>query len=171
MTNSVKTVTLSGILCALALGLSLVDRLIPVAAFIPLPGIKLGLANIVTLFALYFFGAPVAFTILTIRCILGAVFAGSISSLAFSLFGGFLALAVMAVLRKSRRLSLFGVSIAGAAAHNIGQIIAGSILLGSTAVFAYLPVLLIVAIFTGTAIAIANIPLFKALRSTVSSFV
>ncbi|NTV90005.1 MAG: Gx transporter family protein [Clostridiales bacterium] len=164
MSYTVKQITLGGILCAMALVLSLVDRLIPIAAIIPLPGIKLGLANIVTLVALYFFGAPVAFTILIVRCILGSFFSGSISSLVFSLFGGIMAMLAMVLLRRSKQFSLFGVSIAGAAAHNAGQIIAGSVLLGSTAIIAYLPVLLVVSVFTGSAIAVASIPLFKTLR-------
>ena len=108
-------------LTALALGLSTLENLFPVTLFIPLPGVKLGLANIVTLYALYALGFPSALAILLVRCTLGALFAGNASALLFSLLGGLSALLVMALLSRTKKLSIFGVSIAGAAAHNCGQ--------------------------------------------------
>ena len=143
-----KTLTLCGVLTALALALSYVERFIPLQLAIPLPGIKLGLANVVTLTALCRFGKGHAFGILTARCLLGAIFAG-LSSLAFSLTGGLLALGVMCLAAKSRHLSLFGVSVLGAAAHNLGQILAAAVLMQSFYVAAYLPWLLLVSISTG----------------------
>ena len=165
MRISIRQLAIYSILTALALALSIAEQWIPLALFIPVPGIKLGLANIVTLFALYFFGAGPAFAILIARCMLGSLFAGNFSALAFSLCGGLCAMAVMALLKRSRRLSLFGVSIGGAAAHNTGQIAAAVFLLGTSAPVAYLPALLIVAIFTGALTGAVASALFRAMRN------
>ena len=115
-----KNMALCAVLAALALGLSTLENLFPVTALVPVPGVKLGLANIVTVFALY------------------------------STLGGLCAMGVMILLRRWRRLSVYGVSIGGAAAHNIGQMAAAVITLGSTMVLGYLPFLLAVSLFTGT---------------------
>ena len=115
-----RQLTLCGVLTALALALSYMENLFPLTLAIPLPGVKLGLANIVTVFALYALGAAPAFLILIARCLLGAIFAGNMSALIFSLLGGVAAMAVMALLSRLGRLSVYGVSIGGAAAHNCG---------------------------------------------------
>ena len=145
-----KTLTQSAILIALALALSYTERFIPLQLVIPLPGVKLGLANIVTLVALYLLGGKQTLPIVLIRCLLGAFF-GSITGLLFSLAGGLFSLAVMALCKKLPMFSIYGVSILGAAAHNIGQIIAAMALMESVYVCAYLPYLLIIGICTGAA--------------------
>lgn len=147
-----KKTALCAVLTALALALSYWERFLPLQLLIPLPGIKLGLANIVTLLALYCLGGGYAFAILIPRCILGAVFGGGITGLLFSLTGGVLAMAVMAACKRIPLFSVYGVSILGAAAHNIGQIAAAALLLGTVSVVAYLPYLLLAAIVTGGAI-------------------
>ena len=124
-----KKLTVCAVLTALALGLSYAERFIPLQLILPLPGIKLGLANVVTLAALCRLGKGSAFGILTARCLLGAVFSG-LSGLAFSLVGGILALSVMSLASKSNKLSLYGVSVLGAAVHNIGQILVAAALMG-----------------------------------------
>ena len=91
MTKTKKT-ALCAVLIALALALSYMERFIPLQLIVPLPGVKLGLANIVTLIALYLLGGKAAFAILIPRCILGAVFGGGITGLMFSLAGGILAI-------------------------------------------------------------------------------
>ena len=144
-----KQVSLCAVMIALALALSYTERFIPLQLVIPLPGIKLGLANIVTLVALYIFKTKYAYMILIPRCILGAVFGGGITGLLFSLWGGVLALAVMAQAKKCRLFSVYGVSILGAAAHNIGQILASMVLMNSVYIGSYLPYLLVVAVLTG----------------------
>ena len=151
--NKSKTtqLTVCGILISMALVLSYVERFLPLQILIPLPGIKLGLANIVTLMALFFLGESYAFTILIIRCILGAVFGGGISALAFSLTGGLLAMSVMSIAKKNGKISVYGVSILGAALHNVGQILAAMVLMDSVYVIGYLPYLLVVSVFTGLA--------------------
>lgn len=114
-----RELTLCAVLAALALALSYMESFFPLALIVPLPGVKLGLANIVTLYALYAIGFPSALAILLVRCTLGALFAGNASALLFSLLGGLSALLVMALLSGAKRLSIFGVSIAGAAAHQL----------------------------------------------------
>ena len=144
-----KKLALGAVLIALALALSYTERFIPLQLVIPLPGIKLGLANIVTLVALYLFGSRQAFAVLVPRCLLGAMFGGGITGLLFSLLGGILALAVMALVRRTGWFSVYGVSVLGAAAHNVGQILAAMGLMQSVYVGAYLPWLLLMAIVTG----------------------
>ena len=144
-----KSISLCAVMIALALALSYTERFIPLQLIVPLPGIKLGLANIVTLVALYLFKTKYAYMILVSRCVLGAVFGGGITGLLFSLCGGVLALAIMALARKLPLFSIYGVSILGAAAHNIGQILASMVLMNSVYIGTYLSYLLIVAVFTG----------------------
>ena len=150
-------------LAALALALSYLEAFFP--PLLPLPGVKLGLANIVTVYALYALGAPSALAILTVRCILGSLFAGNASALIFSLFGGLFALLIMIVLRHLPRLTVYGVSIGGAAAHNIGQVAAAMLTLGNAAPLAYLPFLLVVSLFTGTLTGLISALLFHAMRA------
>ena len=164
MKLTTKKLALCAVLTALALGLSTLESLFPVFVLVPLPGIKLGLANIVTVFALYRLGDIPALAILIARCLLGAMFAGNASALLFSLMGGVLAMLTMIVLRRVRGLSVYGVSIAGAAAHNIGQICAAMVVLGGTAVLGYLPVLLGVSLITGTLTGFVASLLFRAMR-------
>ena len=156
--------TLCAILIALALALSYTERFIPLQMVVPLPGVKLGLANIVTLMALYLMGPQSAFAILIPRCIFGAIFGGGITGLAFSLTGGILAMAVMCLGRKVPIFSIYGVSILGAAAHNIGQILAAMVLMNSVYIGAYLPYLLVVSLFTGFATGAACAGVLKAVR-------
>ena len=153
---------------ALALSLSYIERFIPLQLVVPLPGVKLGLANIVTMIALYMLNAKSAYTILIPRCILGSVFGGGITGLAFSMLGGVMALGVMAAAKRVRWFSVYGVSILGAAAHNIGQILAAMLLMRSVYIGAYLPYLLIISVFTGlmTGIACAGV-----LRTLPNAFI
>ena len=160
-----KKLTLCALLIALALALSYTERFIPLQMVVPLPGVKLGLANIVTLIALYLMGSKYAFAVLIPRCILGAVFGGGITGLMFSLTGGLLAMLTMIFARKVSAFSVYGVSILGAAAHNIGQILAAMVLMNSLYIGAYLPYLLIVALFTGFATGAACAGVLRALKT------
>lgn len=146
-----KRIALCGVLTALALALSLAERMIPLELLIPIPGIKLGLANVVTMFALLFLTPREAFSILFCRVTLAALFAGSVTSFAFSLLGGLCALTTTWILlhRRGSWFSLYGISAASAAMHNVGQIIAGMVIMQSVNVIAYLPLLLIAAIPMG----------------------
>ena len=148
-----KNLALCAVLTALALGLSTLESLFPVSLVVPLPGVKLGLANIVTVFALYELGAAPALVILLARCGLGSLFAGNASALLFSLLGGLTAMLVMIGLKRCRRLSIYGVSIGGAAAHNVGQMAAAVITL----------FLLAVSLVTGTLTGFVSALLFRAM--------
>ena len=150
MKYNVHHLALCAVLTALALALSFLEIMLPTALLVPLPGFKLGIANIVTVFALSYLGPADALAILFARCLLGSMFAGNVSALIFSLMGGMLAMLIMILLHRLPGLSIYGVSIAGAAAHNTGQVLAAVLMLGSGAALAYLPVLLIVSLFTGT---------------------
>ena len=137
------------VLTALALALSMAERMLPLTVLIPLPGLRLGLANLVTVFALCRLSKREALLILVARCLLGAIGGGMLTSLAFSMTGGLLALAVMALFLRCPGLSLVGVCVAGAAAHNTGPILAAMAVLGSGAPLAYLPALLLASLLTG----------------------
>lgn len=147
--NSAKRLSRNAVLTALALALSAAESLAPLTVFIPVPGLKIGLSNLVTLYALCRLSGKDALMILICRCFLGSLMGGRLTSFAFSISGGMLAFCVMSVLIRSKRLSLFGVSIAGAAAHNIGQIGAACVVLGSSSPVVYLPALLFCSLFTG----------------------
>lgn len=166
MRQSTRQTALCGVLTAMALALSYLENLFPVALAIPIPGVKLGLANIVTVFALYVLGPGQALLILTARCILGAVFAGNLNALLFSLLGGVCAMLAMIFLSRRRRFSVYGVSIGGAAAHSCGQTAAAVLTLGNTAPLYYLPVLLGISLFTGALTGLVAACLFQALGRT-----
>ena len=146
------------------MALSYTVRFIPLQLLVPLPVVKMCVSNIVTLMALYLLGPKAAFGILIPRCIFGAVFGGGITGLAFSLTGGLLAMAVMSLSRRIPFLSVYGVSILGAAAHNIGQILAAMVLMNSVYIGAYLPYLLIVALFTGFATGAAGAGVLRSIK-------
>lgn len=169
MMAKAKKVSLCAVLIALALALSYTERFIPLQLIVPLPGIKLGLANIVTLVALYLFKTKYAYMILVPRCILGAAFGGGITGLLFSLCGGVLALTAMAQARRIPLFSIYGVSILGAAAHNIGQILASMALMNSVYIGSYLPYLLVVAVFTGLLTGCAGAGVLKVLPKAIVS--
>ena len=163
MKISTRQVALCAVLTALALGLSTLENLFPVTLVIPLPGVKLGLANIVTVFALYQLGPlrPCA------SWWPGACWAVSLPETprpcCFFLLGGVLAMLVMMALSRLPGLSVYGVSIGGAAGHNIGQMAAALITLGNTAVLGYLPFLLAVSLFTGALTGFVSALLLRAM--------
>ena len=144
-----RSLVRGALLVAAALALSYMERFIPLNLVVPLPGVKLGLANIVTMFALYFLSPKQGFCILVIRCVLGSVFGGGLSGLAMSLTGGILAYGTMALARKIPVFSVYGVSILGAAAHNVGQVLAAGLLMGSVYTLVYLPFLLLTGLVMG----------------------
>lgn len=151
-----KRLALCALLTTLALVLSIAEKWIPLGLLVPVPGIKLGLANVVTLFALTALTKREALAILLCRVVLGSLFFGSVTGFLFSLVGGLCALLAMMVLlrREGSWFTLVGISIGGAAAHNIGQILAAILWLGSTDVLGYLPLLLVsslpMGLLTGT---------------------
>ena len=146
-----KRIALCGMLSALALALSLMERMIPLELLIPIPGIKLGLANVVTMFALLFLSPKEAYSILLCRVVLASLFAGSVTQFLFSLMGGLLALTTTWLLLHwhDRWFSFYGISAASAAMHNFGQILAAMLVMRTVDVIAYLPLLLVSSIPMG----------------------
>lgn len=149
MMSRTKKMVLLGILVSQALILHLVERLIPVP--LPVPGIKLGLANAISLITIVFFGPREALTVVAVRTLLGSVFGGGISSFIYSIIGGVISTAAMAVMYKKYRslFSLPAISVVGAIFHNVGQILVASLIIRNARLFYYLPLLLISAMVTG----------------------
>lgn len=111
-----------GLLIALAMVLSFVETLIPIPIPVPVPGVKLGLANLVTVVGLYLIGIPGTIAVTLIRIVLVGLSFGNPYSMIYGLSGSFLSLFVMAILKKTGKLSQIGISVLGGIAHNIGQI-------------------------------------------------
>lgn len=139
---------------ALALILSYVESLLPV--FVAVPGVKMGLPNIVIMFALYSLGVKDAAIISLIRVVLAGALFGSVFSMLYSAAGAVLSLAVMAVLLKTKRFSPVGVSVAGGVAHNAGQIIVAILVTETAQLIYYLPVLCISGIAAGVLIGVVS---------------
>ena len=163
--KKISQLALNSLLIGLAMILSYIERFIPLQLVIPLPGVKLGLANTVTLVALYLINKRQCVVILVIRCILGSIIGGSITGLMFSLIGGLFAMAVMIVAQKSKKFSIYGVSVLGAAFHHVGQILVSMVLMKSIYIGSYLPYLLLVGMFTGVFVAAISSRIVKILKS------
>lgn len=150
-TGRTKKIALGGILTALAMIFSYIESLIPIPLPVPLPvpGVKLGIANIAIISVLYLLGSGQALLVNLLRITLTAVLFGNFNSFLFSMAGGMLSLLVMVLLKKSGHFSIVGVSVAGGVFHNVGQITAAVFLMDTTAIYYYLPVLLIFGIVTG----------------------
>lgn len=144
-----KRITLAGLFMAVALVLSYVERLIPVN--IGVPGVKLGLANIIILVALYLLGPRLALIVQAGRIFLAGFLFGGLGVLLYSLAGGMLSFGVMYLLYRTRRpvFSIVGISVAGGVAHNIGQILMAVLMLQNIALAYYLPILMISGSVTG----------------------
>lgn len=150
--KSMRRLARYGLLVALAIILSYVESLIPLPFF--MPGMKLGLANIVVLMALYTLRPIDAAIISFMRVLLVGILFKNGVSMAYSFGGALLSLAAMILLKKSGKFGTTGVSVAGAACHNIGQITVAAIMLQTSQLAYYLPVLLISAAVTGVIIGI-----------------
>lgn len=144
-----RRIAILGLLTALCFALSYIELLLPIPAF-GVPGIKLGLANLCVMAALYTFGAKEAAAINLIRIALNWLIFGNFAGFIYSLAGGFTSFAAMYALKKTDRFSPVGVSAAAGASHNIGQLIAAAFLTDAAALGYYLPVLLIAGVATGT---------------------
>lgn len=156
-----KKVAWYGICIALAMVLSYIESQIPVSFVIP--GIKIGLTNLVVLMALYCMGAADAMVINFVRILLtGFTFANTFSMM-YSLAGGMLSCLVMILLKKTRKFSVAGVSIAGGVAHNLGQIFVAMTVLSNTRLAYYFPLLMISGVVAGGVIGILGAELIKRL--------
>ena len=149
-----KKVATLALLIALAMILSFVESQIP--SFFAIPGIKIGLANIAVVFALYKLDISSAIVVSIVRVIILSFLFGSSLTLVYSISGAFLSLITMVIMKKSDLFSLVAVSIAGGVMHNVAQIIVACIILKSAAIKYYLPFLIISGILTGTVIGLIS---------------
>ena len=146
----VRRITSDALLIALAMMLSYLEILLPLNLFLPIPGFRLGLSNVVILAVFCLLSKLDAAIVSAVRIILMGILFGSVTSLWFSAMGGafsFCMLLLLSVIGK--KCSFIGVSVLSAAAHNCGQIVAASLLFGSEIILSYLPVLLIASVFYG----------------------
>ncbi len=141
-----KRLVLLAMLTAVAMILSYVESLLPSAG---IPGVKMGLANIAVIFALFRFGWKEAAALSLVRVVLVSLLFGSVGAMLYSLAGAVLSLAVMALLRRIDRFSTVGVSVAGGVAHNAGQILMAMLILQTKQLLGYLPVLAVSGIAGG----------------------
>lgn len=149
-----KRAALCGLLIALAFVFSYLESLIPIN--IGVPGVKIGLANLVVVTAIYTLNKRDAFFISMVRILLsGLIFSGAFSLL-YSFAGGILSFFVMLLAQKNKRLSVTGVSVLGGAVHNTGQILVAAIVMQTAGLIYYLPVLLVSGAVSGTLIGIVS---------------
>ena len=160
-----KKIALYGVLVAVALILSYVESLIP--AFYAVPGMKLGLTNVVVVFALYFLGNKSAMAINLIRILLVSLLFGNFMGLAYSLVGGMLSTIVMILLKRTGKFKIVTVSIVGGVVHNLGQVLVAVVLLQTTSLAYYFLILWFAGIAAGFVIGIISALLVKRLQKII----
>ena len=151
-----------GVYTALALIFSYVETLIPINFGIP--GVKLGLANLIIVVALYKMSLKEAYILSIVRVVLSGFIFANLFSIIYSLAGGLLSLSVMALLKKTNQFSVLGISMAGGVFHNVGQLIMAIIVLESFNIAYYFPVLIISGVVTGLLIGIISNEMLKRLH-------
>ncbi|WP_242965060.1 Gx transporter family protein [Petroclostridium xylanilyticum] len=166
-TNTFKNVYVA-MLVAIGLVLHIIESNIPIP--VSLPGAKLGLANIASLLTVVIYGPVTALIVSAVRALLGGFLAGGISSIPYSLNGALFSTIIMwlAFKRLFPKLSLIGVSVLGAAAHNIAQIFTASVILSNFGLFTYLPVLLVIGTVTGYFIGLVANLTIKTLKINIA---
>ncbi|NPV80144.1 MAG: Gx transporter family protein [Firmicutes bacterium] len=147
--NQIKRLTSIAILISCSLILYLVEAMIPVP--LPVPGAKLGLANVVTLISIVLLRPYDALLVVAVRCLLGSLLSGNLASFWFSIAGSTLATIVMSIAfsRFNSYLSLAGISVLGGVFHNIGQLFVAAIMVQSFGIYFYLPFLIIAGVISG----------------------
>ena len=163
-----RKLTKMALLTAVALIIFMVEAQIPNP--VAIPGVKLGLANVVTVYALFALGWKEALMILVARVFLGSVFSGQMMTFFYALGGGLLCLASMAVLKKFvTEKQMWACSALGAVFHNLGQLIVAAFITKTAAVFAYLPLLIVSGILTGLFTGVAAQAVFLRLKKIVKN--
>lgn len=157
-----RNVATYGMLIALAFILSYIERMIAIP--VPIPGIKVGLANLVVITALYLMGPKHAFVLSMIRILLVGFTFGSLSTILFSFAGGILSWILMVLAQKIKGLSMTGISILGGVGHNVGQIVVAMFVVNSTTLLYYLPVLILSGLIAGMVIGIIGALLINRLK-------
>lgn len=159
----------SAVLASLGLIFSYIEAIFPFT--VGIPGVKLGIANLVVIIALYFLGTSYAVSINVIRILVsGLLFSGIFGAL-YSLAGAILSFIVMVALKKTGIFSVVGVSMAGGVAHNVGQLLMAAAIISNLKIFFYFPILLFSGMITGIVIGIvAHLVLNKIQTGLVSHF-
>jgi len=150
--KSARHVALYGMLIALAFIFSYIEALFPMP--VPVPGIKLGLANLVNVTGLYTVGVAGTIAVGLVRIVLVGFTFGNTFSMIYGLAGGALSLTVMTLMKKSGWFGTIGVSVAGGIFHNIGQLLIAAFVTRTMGVFSYFPVLAVAGVITGAVIGI-----------------
>lgn len=158
-----KRIARYALLVALAMVLSWVESQIPISTAVP--GMKLGLTNLVVLFALYRMSTADAISISLIRVVLVSLTFGNAYAFAYSLAGAILSFVIMWGLKKTGKFSTVGISVAGGVGHNLGQILVAAVVLETSGIFYYFPALLVSGILAGVAIGVVGGILTKRLKS------
>ncbi len=158
---SASTIARLGLLTAVAIVLGYFEHLLPVSG---IPGVKLGLANTVLLYALYLLDVPSAILLMFLKVGVSGFLFGGPAAMLYSFAGGVFSLIVMIFARKMPGFSVVGVSVLGAVAHNIGQMLVAIFVVETRAILAYLPVLIIAAAITGTLTGLIARYSFRGLR-------
>ncbi len=161
-----KKTALLGMLVALAFVLSYIETLIPVN--LGIPGAKLGLANLVVMVALYTLGMKEAFGLSMVRILLTGLTFSSMAAMLYSFAGGLLSFAVMALMKKTKKLSVTGVSVLGGIAHNAGQIFVAMWMLDTATLIYYLPVLAITGVASGTVIGLLAVMVIRRIFGAIN---
>lgn len=163
--NSAGYVALYGMLIALAFIFSYVESLIPIP--VPIPGVKLGLANLVNVVGLYTVGTAGTICVGLVRILLVGFTFGNVSSMMYAMAGGALSLAVMILVKKWDWFGKIGVSILGGVFHNIGQLFVAAVITSTAGVFSYLPWLLVAGVVTGCVIGLLGGLIVERIASVV----
>ena len=163
MRNKTKKVAFLGVLTSVALVLSYIEAILP-PIWAAVPGIKMGFPNIVIIFLLYRFGVKEAATVSLIRLFIVALLFGNVMTLAYSFAGAALSLLLMALCKKSDKLSVVGTSIVGGVAHNLGQIIVAIVLFDTVQIGYYMAVLAVTGTIAGVFIGLAGALLLRRLE-------
>ena len=164
--KGLKKLIFLSLLVSIGLALSIIESMMPVP-FVA-PGAKLGLSNMVILITLVLFGVKEALTVGILKSIIFTLVVGSVSSLFYSLSGSILSCFTMYIVYKyfSKTFSLIGVSIFGAVAHNFAQVLVASIMMNNIRIFSYLPILLLISLFTGYFVGLTSKFAIKNLKKT-----
>ena len=165
--RSNHSIAIAGLLAAVALIFSYVEVLFPV--FIAVPGVKLGIANIVIIIALYYLDGRYALAINVVRVFIAGLLFRGVFGILYSLAGALLSLCTMVLLKRTERFSVTGVSIAGGVTHNLGQILVAAVVVGNIKVFVYFPVLIISGVISGAVIGVLAQLILLRLRNTSRS--
>ena len=147
-----KKIPYYGLFAALAILMGYVEMLIPVP--VPIPGVKLGLANVIIIIMMYFMDTKSAFFVSLIRVLLSGLLFAGFAGLLYSLAGAMCSFAVMALLKKTGKYSIVGVSLAGGVFHNVGQVAVAAMAVENVKMMYYLPFLLVSGVATGILIGI-----------------